>query len=380
MLPPAPHGEVDGWIPTGAPSLEIGKIGRMFWRVALIGLAAVAAATPIPAEPVERFYSEGIYPELQRTLTTASNRTQFAWFDIVVAGVVLFWFISILRDLIAARDIGLGNALARTFGRTLTIVAALYLAFLVTWGLNYRRTPLGDRLELDLSHATPEAAGRLARIVVGRLNALHADAHAGYGADDDAIDAGLELAFERAQKMLNVDLPAQPARPKHTVLDLYFRTAGVDGMTAPFFAETLVPSDLLEMERPAIIAHEWSHLAGFADEGEASFLAWVVCLEGSAPIEYSGWLSLYGDALRAVPREEQERVMAGLAAGPVADIRAMADRRRRNVNESVSRAGWRAYDQYLRANRVESGTASYGEVIRFVLGTELGRRAWQRAD
>jgi hypothetical protein len=31
------------------------------------------------------------------------------------------------------------------------------------------------------------------------------------------------------------------------------------------------------------------------------------------------------------------------------------------------------YDRYLKANRVEAGTASYGHVLRLVLGTELGR-------
>jgi hypothetical protein len=30
------------------------------------------------------------------------------------------------------------------------------------------------------------------------------------------------------------------------------------------------------------------------------------------------------------------------------------------------------YDRYLKANQVESGAASYGEVVRLVLGTKMG--------
>jgi hypothetical protein len=43
----------------------------------------------------------------------------------------------------------------------------------------------------------------------------------------------------------------------------------------------------------------------------------------------------------------------------------------RNRSARVAQVGWRVYNQYLQANRVESGTASYGEVIRLVLGTRF---------
>jgi uncharacterized protein DUF3810 len=42
----------------------------------------------------------------------------------------------------------------------------------------------------------------------------------------------------------------------------------------------------------------------------------------------------------------------------------------------VSAAGWRVYDSYLKANQVEAGTASYGEVVRLVLGVRLAS-GWQ---
>jgi len=38
----------------------------------------------------------------------------------------------------------------------------------------------------------------------------------------------------------------------------------------------------------------------------------------------------------------------------------------------VSAAGWRVYDRYLKANRVAAGAASYGEVVRLVLGVRFG--------
>ena len=52
---------------------------------------------------------------------------------------------------------------------------------------------------------------------------------------------------------------------------------------------------LLPFERPFVVAHEWSHLAGVADEGDANFLAWLACVQAPPPAQYSGWLFLYSE-------------------------------------------------------------------------------------
>jgi len=64
-------------------------------------------------------------------------------------------------------------------------------------------------------------------------------------------------------------------------------------------------------------------------------------------------------------------MVEALDAGPRADLRAARDRYARDVSPRVASAGWRAYDSYLKANRVEAGTASYAEVVRLVLGVRL---------
>ena len=48
------------------------------------------------------------------------------------------------------------------------------------------------------------------------------------------------------------------------------------------------------------MAHEWGHLAGFADEGDANFVGWLTCLRGSVANQYSGWLFLYGELSRVL--------------------------------------------------------------------------------
>ena len=162
-----------------------------------------------------------------------------------------------------------------------------------------------------------------------------------------------------------------PSAPKASILNFYLTRVAVDGVTGPFFLETLLNQTLLPLERPFTLAHEWSHLAGYADESEANFLAWLTCVRGSVPVQYSGWISLYGTIANALPRAERERIARGLAQGPRDDLRAMSERVRSHLSPAASRAGYAAYDRFLRANRVDAGVRSYGEVLRLLLGTRF---------
>ena len=181
----------------------------------------------------------------------------------------------------------------------------------------------------------------------------------------------LEPAFVRAQRDLALPWTAHAGRPKRTLFNFYFTRVSIDGMTGPFFLETLANGTLLPFERAATIAHEWSHLAGYADESEANFVGWLVCMRGSAPVQYSGWLSLYATVAGALPRSDRDDIAGRLDEGPRADLRAISDRIRRHAVPAASRAGYALYDRFLKANRVEAGVRSYGEVLRLLLGTRF---------
>jgi hypothetical protein len=221
---------------------------------------------------------------------------------------------------------------------------------------------------------TPAAALAAGQQAVAQLNRLYDAAHADAPAPRRTIDPTLSAGFARAIADAGAARAVVPARPKRTWLNPYFRAAGVDGMTDPFFLETLVADGVLPFERPFVVAHEWSHLAGIADEGEANFAGWMACLRGSPAHAYSGWLFLYGELARSVGARDRAALAAALAPGPRADLAAVRARYAREVNPRVSDAGWRVYDSYLKANRIDAGAASYGEVVRLVLGVRISGR------
>jgi hypothetical protein len=340
------------------------------WRATLVLGALVAAVSPTPPGGVERLYSNGAYLALQTRLTPASNLVPFALIDAFVIIVAGGWIAALVRDLAHRGHGGWVWVAANVAVRSVVLTSALYLSFLLVWGLNYRRVPLAEKLQFDAAQVSPDAARLLAAEAVDRVNALYDRAHAVDGTAE--LDPQLAAAFASVQRDLGSSRPARPGRPKHTLLDFYLRRAAVSGMTDPYFLETLVTDELLPFERPFVIAHEWSHLAGYADEGEANFVGWLICLRGAEANQYSGWLFMYDELVRTLRPADRAELADRLAPGPRADRRAIADRIRRHVNPRVSAAGWRVYDRYLKANRVEAGAASYATVVRLALGTRFG--------
>jgi hypothetical protein len=339
----------------------------MPWRVGLISLALLAALVPVPAAAVDAAYSHGFYAWLQPVLTTVSNLFPFALLDALLL-VALVWLGLAARDLIHGRRTGWLKTVAQIFLRTLVWCAALYLMFAVTWGFNYRRVRLVDKLETRADAVTADAALAMANRAVDEMNGSHRAAHdAGWGSPS-AIDPELAGGLERAARDVAAARRVTVGRPKRSLLDWYFRRTAVSGMTNPWALEVVVASDVLPFERPMVHAHEWSHLAGIAHEGDANFVAWLACVRGSVPARYSAWLFMYQELLPSVAPGDRGAVAARLGPGPREDLRAVRERFLQNVNPRLFAAGWTVYDSYLKANRVESGAASYAEVVRLALG------------
>jgi hypothetical protein len=141
-------------------------------------------------------------------------------------------------------------------------------------------------------------------------------------------------------------------------------------MLNPLALESIVHAELLPVERGFVLAHEWAHLAGQADEAEASAVGWLACMKGGPALAYSASLYLIMEAGGALTYTVRAKAFETLDAGVKADLAQIAERMSRQ-RPQVRRAASRVYDEYLRANRVEDGTASYGRALTLILSPEL---------
>lgn len=344
-------------------------------RVAIVAFAVVMAVIPLPRALVETVYSQRAYPIVRQLVIGFSSLTGLVLFDLLLTGVLVallgWWTLRLIR---ASRG-GRLRALASLAGQTVVFAAVLYLMFLGIWGLNYRRESLGERLGYTESRVTEPVLETLTAAAIANLNQLYDLTQGGSWPQLDELPVRLGTAFERVQQRLGVSPVVSGLVPKRSLLTPYFRRAGIDGMVDPFFLQILVNETVLPFERPFVTAHEWAHVAGFAHEAEANFVAWLTCLEGDEAMRYSAWSFFVPRLLAALPETSQQRLGAALGPGPRSDFAAVRARLSRTI-PIVRRNARRINDRYLKANRVASGVASYGEVLQLAVGTDLGRSQW----
>ena len=343
-------------------------------RLLLIGLAAILAVVPTPTAWVEAVYSRQAYLVSQNLLTPISSLTGIAVFDVLLAvavvGLPWWWGRALWRAAPGSRWRAVGQMILNTCA----LGAGAYLVFLLVWGLNYRREPLTTKLDYEPQRVSSQALTTLAHGAVARLNALHPGAHVQPWPELGELPARLGPAFVEVQQDLGARRTAVTALPKPTLLTPYFSRAGVDGMINPFSLEVLVNATVLSFERPFVVAHEWAHLAGYANESEASFVGWLTCLSGDTASQYSAWVFLFPHLLRHLGPDQQTQLWQEMDAGPTADFRAVYERASQAVPIVRNNAN-RVYDRYLRANGVDEGIASYGAVVDLVLGSTIGAAA-----
>lgn len=246
------------------------------------------------------------------------------------------------------------------------LLATSWLLFLALWGWNYQVPTLEVRLGLGPGEMSPEKGEAFARATIEQINALHAEAHAAPWPRRSDLPAVLGPRLAGVLPRLGVrSLPRLPV-PRRTMLDWYFRSAGIDGMTNPFGLEVIINTQVLAVELPALATHEYAHLAGFADEADASVVAWLACQSGSPALRYSSVLAVLPHVLTGLPRAKQRDLLSQLSQGPRDDLEAIR-RRLSQQRPWVHAFAWQSYDRFLRANRVGEGVARYDAVARVLI-------------
>jgi hypothetical protein len=330
----------------------------------LIVLALVATQIAVPAATVERAYANGLYAHLNATFVPLANAVPFAAGDVEAALVTVFLIGGWVAGLRRARG-PRGRAVLVLLAHTAALLATIVIAFNVLWGWNYRRAPVAARVDYDGTRVTAANVSAFADRIVGILNRDVGPAHVRMRTEDAAaMRAQLARDFLPVVARLGDDWNVAVTVPKTTVVERFYQMAGVGGQYDPFSFETLLDASFLPFEVPRALAHEWSHAAGFGDEGDANLIGTLTCLRSPDPlIRYSGAYWTYGE----LPESDRRRLR--LAPAVLADFQAGRERYLRYYNPHVFDLSWNVYDRYLRANGVAGGVVSYSRFIQLLVGT-----------
>lgn len=296
---------------------------------------------------MESAYVNGFYPGWEHALFAISSRLPWSLGDIVVLGGIaaIVWRL-LRRDWLGA----------------LAVVGLYASWFEAGWGWNYDRAPIEARTAYDQTRITPRAVEALRAQAILQMNRLAPLAHARANVplDLDVLHAGWVPVVQAGGDSWE---PLTGA-PKATVANPFMEATGTSGYINPLALDVHLAGDLLWFERPFALSHEWSHVAGYAREDEANFLAIVNCTRSNNPVvQYSGWLELF---LYLPPQARYTRKT--FVPDVWQDFAAMRERNRRHINLSLANFSWRTYNAYLKSNHVASGLQNYDEVTRLYVG------------
>lgn len=378
---------------------------RLRWRHWLL-LSLLVLVLVIKWSPYLGYiYTLYIYSTIGRILSSFSGIFPFAIGDIFIA-LSIAWVILyplyeiVLRKRLARRYAFLaakGNSYPKTktvWGRVAEYLLWIYVWFYMAWGLNYSQPNIYQRTGMKPAEVDKDKLREFAYRYADSLNLLSEELRV--KSEETAFDGQRESQFNGfvddglknrvrdavlkgyneigAKEGINAPFNQHP-HAKTMLFTPLSSMSGVTGSMGPFFCEFTLNGDIRPHDYPAIYAHEYAHLLGIANEGEANFYSYIVCTASSdKAVKFSGYYHIFFHVLRNVfdilGEKEGEKFLKYIR--PEIIQLAKSDRnywfsKRCKVLDAAQDF---IFDLYLRGNHVAEGRKSYSGVVGLILAWE----------
>ena len=335
--------------------------------VVAIVAALLVKFVPLSADSIERNYSNGAYPAIDRAVRAVTGPLPFTLGDVLFFVAIFFllryWIVTLRRADSRRKAVAL-----RVLVRTVAIAAAIFVWFEASWAFNYGRVPLADKIPVHNERTDEDSVGRYADHVTDMLSKLADAAHKEEKTTDETFETMLVPRFAAVTGRLGDDATFAPPRIKPTIFQTTMQLSATNGFTDPWTHEVNVDASSFFYERPAIYAHEWAHVSGFADESEANFISFIACTTSKDPLlAYSGWVLVWFNLPTGV------HLTHPMGRTAYNDIIAIRNRYTKQVNTQVEHVQRAAYDTYLKSNHVKAGYGSYRLFVRWLTGADFDR-------
>lgn len=373
-------------------------ISRLKWRhwILLVLLSLITLTKLIPLWGF--IYTTRIYPIIGSLLSPISGLFPFAVGDIFIAlSIVWVIFYPIYeikwrkqlakRFFFLAAKRGCYPKKKVVFGRVAEYLLWVYAWFYIAWGLNYSQPNIYCRTGMKPVEVSEAKFREFAYRYADSINSLSEET-----AFDDQresqfngmVDDGLKNRVRDAvlkgyneigaKEGINAPFNQHP-HAKTMLFTPLSSMSGVTGSMGPFFCEFTLNGDIRPHDYPAIYAHEFAHLLGIANEGEANFYSYIVCTASSdKAVKFSGYYHIFFHVLRNVfdilGEKEGEKFLKYIR--PEIIQLAKSDRnywlsKRCKVLDAAQDF---IFDLYLRGNHVAEGRKSYSGVVGLILAWE----------
>ena len=363
-------------------------ISRLKWRhwVLLVLLSLITLTKLIPLWGF--IYTTRIYPIIGTLLSPISGLFPFAVGDFFIAlSIVWVFFYPIYeikwrkqlakRFFFLAAKRGCYPKKKVVFGRVAEYLLWVYAWFYIAWGLNYSQPNIYCRTGMKPVEVSEAKFREFAYRYADSINSLSEEFN---GMVDDGLknrvrDAVLKGYNEiGAKEGINAPFNQHP-HAKTMLFTPLSSMSGVTGSMGPFFCEFTLNGDIRPHDYPAIYAHEFAHLLGIANEGEANFYSYIVCTASSdKAVKFSGYYHIFFHVLRNVfdilGEKEGEKFLKYIRPEIIQLARSDRQYWISKQCKALDAAQDFIFDLYLRGNHVAEGRKSYSGVVGLILAWE----------
>ena len=319
---------------------------------------------------IERYYSNGIYKGI-----SVFYRTSISWIPFSVGDILyMFFALTFIRFIyVIIRD-----KMTELRSYRLSIGAALsvlHFLFYFSWGMNYYRIPLAEKLELERGNYSTESLNKITLHTIKKVNQLHTKV-----VSNDSIPYRIPFTKKELYKKAKqgyVELSKsynsfkyQVPSIKHSLISTPLTYMGFAGYLNPFTGEAQVNSKIPLYTYPFTISHEIAHQLGYAAENEANFIGYLACVSHkNSYFQLAGHVTALKYLLSELRKRDNtlyQKAIAIIHKGILTNFRESYDfwQSFENPWEPLFK---KSYNVYLKANKQKSGIKSYSYMVDLLI-------------
>ena len=321
------------------------------------------------SQQIERYYSEGLYPNICRVLHLVFNLLPFSAGDILYIAVI----VSIGYVLIRLFRLVFRKKLMEAFTCLLGVVISLQafiLLFYLLWGLNYYRPSAGVLLRLtDTSYNTADLKAVTATLIDSantcRARLTRNDL---IQTNDVIYQTAVAAIYKLSASSVNFKTYSPNIKP--SLLTPVINYISTSGYFNPFTGEAQINYGMPVFDRPLVACHEMSHQMGYGAEDEANFVGFIAGIQSpDRLLRYSSYKLAVGEFMHALFYRDS---LAGKALKPRISLLVHNDfvtERKywlsyQNPAEIISSF---FYNDFLKVNNQPQGLDTYNRMVLLIM-------------
>ena len=317
-------------------------------------------------EIVERFYSNGLYLFISKTLRTILGNIPFSVGDVLYGILILFCLYWVYKNWkLSWKQKGL---------TILSFLSVVYFMFHVLWAMNYYRVPLFEKMNIEREYSEEDLFAFTEKILA-KTNEIQFEITKNKNTkvinpySQEAIFDKTQNGYDHLAKQYSFFTYTIPSRKK-SLFSLPLTYMGFGGYLNPFTNEAQVNDKLPMVGFPAVVTHEMAHQMGYGSESECNFIGFLACIKNDdLYFQYAAYSNALRYCLNNVAMKNEEKfkqLKKKINKGILVNYQE-SENFWKQYDTIIDKGFHLFYDQYLKANQQQDGIESYSKFVDLLI-------------